>query len=184
MATILILFQTTYGHTAKVARHIAATLEAHGHQVVLRDVADSPPAAELAAFDAIILGSPVYQNRHGRALRAFARQHRALLNRTPSAFFSVSGRAASAQRTDLAAARKTMTRFFVATGWYPPLAAIVAGAIPYTRYTPFTRLIIRWVRALQRGDTDTRCDYVYTDWDAVAAFAEGVARELAATSSG
>lgn len=177
MANVLILYATTYGQTARIARELARGIEAHGRQVTLRPIADSPPAPELAGFDAVIVGAPVYQNRHPRAIRAFARRHRRLLNQKPSAFFSVSGLAASARPQDQAAARRVVARFFVATGWHPPRVAIFAGAIPYTRYDPLTRLLIRWFMARQGSDTDTRRDYEYTDWDAVIAFVEDIARE-------
>lgn len=179
MAMVLILYGTTYGQTAKVARQLARTLEAHGHRVTMVDVSAHPPGADLAAYDAIILGSPVYQNRHLRAIHAVARRHRKLLNRMRSAFFSVSGVAASARPADQAGARRVVARFCVATGWHPAQVAIIAGAIPYTRYPPLTRLLMRWFMARQGGGTDPRRDEEYTDWAAVTAFADGVARELA-----
>lgn len=178
MAVILILYATTYGHTAKVAQHLAQAVKAHGHQVTVHEVTTSPPPAELANADAIILGSPVYRNRHLRAIRVVARQHRTLLNRTPSAFFSVSGDAASPRPADRAGARRVVARFCVTTGWYPPQVAIIAGAIPYTRYPPLTRLLLRWLMARQGGSTDTRRDHEYTDWTAVTAFADAVMREM------
>ena len=181
MPTVLILYATTYGHTAKVAQHLAQALAAHGHQVTVRDVTTNVSAVELVAADAIILGSPVYQNRHLRAIHVFARRQRKLLNRIPSAFFSVSGVAASIRPENHAVARKVVARFCVATGWYPPQVAIIAGAIPYTRYPPLTRLLIWWFRARQGSDTDIRRDYEYTDWALVTAFADAVVRNLDAT---
>jgi menaquinone-dependent protoporphyrinogen oxidase len=179
MASVLILYGTTYGQTAKVAQHLARTLESHGHRVTCSAVAAHPPGADLTGYEAIILGAPVYQNRHLPGIHAFARRHRKLLNRTRSAFFSVSGVAASARPADQASARKVVARFCVATGWYPAQVAIVAGAIPSTRYPPLTRLLIRWFMARQSIQTDPRRDEEYTDWAAVTAFADGVARELA-----
>lgn len=178
MATVLILYATTYGHTAKVAQHLAQAIAAHGHRASVREVTMRPPLADLAAADVIILGSPVYRNRHLGAIHAVARRHRKLLNRTPSAFFSVSGDAASTRPEDHAVARKVVARFCVATGWYPPQVAIIAGAIPYTRYPPLTRLLLRWFMARQGGSTDTRRDHEYTDWAAVTAFADAVVGAL------
>ena len=74
--------------------------------------------------------------------------------------------------------RSLISRQGVATGWYPPQVAIIAGAILYTRYPPLIRLLIRWFRARQGGDTDTHRDYVYTDWALVTAFADAVVRHL------
>lgn len=184
MATVRILYATTYGHTAKVAQHLAQVIAAHGHHATVHDVATSPLPVDLAAADAIILGAPVYQNRHLRAIHAVARRHRKVLNRTPSAFFSVSGNAASTRPADLAFARGVVARFCLATGWYPPHVAIVAGAIPYTRYPLFTRLLLRWFMARQGGSTDTRRDHEYTDWAVVTALAEAIVRELHACELG
>jgi menaquinone-dependent protoporphyrinogen oxidase len=185
MATVRILYATTYGHTAKVAQHLAQVVTAYGHHATVHDVATSPPPADLAAADAIILGSPVYRNRHLRAIHTVARRHRKVLNRTPSAFFSVSGNAASTRPADHAFARRVVARFCVATGWYPPQVAIIAGAITYTRYPWFTRLLLRWFMARQGGNTDMHRDHEYTDWAAVTALADAVVRDLnAAPSSG
>ncbi|NTU80491.1 MAG: hypothetical protein HGA45_14110 [Chloroflexales bacterium] len=117
-----------YGHTAKVAQHLAQAIAAYGHHLTVRDVATNLPLAELAAADAIVLGSPVYRNRHLPAVHAVTRRHRKLLNRTPSAFFSVSGIAASARPEDHAVARKVLARFCLATGWYPPQVAMALRA--------------------------------------------------------
>ena len=131
-----------------------------------------------------LLLRPLCQNRHQRTIQVFARRHRKLLNRKLSAFFSISGVAASQRPEDHVVARKAVARLCVATGWYPPQVAIIAGAIPYTRYTPLTRLLMRWFMARQGSDTDTRRDYVYTDWAAVTAFADRVVRELDAVPPG
>lgn len=45
MANVLILYGTTYGQTAKVAQHLARTLESHGHRVTCSAVAAHTPPA-------------------------------------------------------------------------------------------------------------------------------------------
>jgi hypothetical protein len=52
----------------------AQVIATHGHHATVHDVTTSPPPADLAAADAIILGSPVYRNRHLCAIHAVARR--------------------------------------------------------------------------------------------------------------
>ena len=54
---------------------------------------------------------------------------------------------------------------------YSAAVAVVAGALPYTRYSPLTRWMMRRIVAKAKGDTDTSRDYEYTDWEAVRRFA-------------
>jgi menaquinone-dependent protoporphyrinogen oxidase len=57
----------------------------------------------------------------------------------------------------------------------PDRTASFAGALQYREYDPFTRLLIRLMMARGHHPTDTSRDHVFTDWDAVDAFAADVA---------
>ena len=48
----------------------------------------------------------------------------------------------------------------------------VAGALPYTRYNWFIRLVMKRIAAKAGGDTDTTRDYEYTDWEDLRSFTE------------
>jgi menaquinone-dependent protoporphyrinogen oxidase len=97
----------------------------------------------------------------------------------PSAFVSVCLGVLQHDPTVDRALSGTRHAFYAATGWHPTLVAVVAGALPYTRYSPLTRWMMRRIVAKAKGDTDTSRDYEYTDWDALRRFASAFALRVA-----
>src|SRR4030095_328619 len=65
-----------------------------------------------------------------------------------------------------------MARRLQDTGWRPMMTKIVAGALLYTQYGWLKRWLMKRIVAKARGDTDTRRDYEYTDWNDLRAFVE------------
>jgi menaquinone-dependent protoporphyrinogen oxidase len=172
MNRILIPYGTIEGQTARIAEHLAGVIRSQGHEAHPVDLKRSP-APDPAGYDAVIVGASVHMGKHERSVLDFVRQHRAALERLPSAFFSVS----LAAHGDGEAARKEVAgyveKFVAETGWRPPKVGLFAGALLYTKYGFFTRWIMRRI-ARRKGspDLDTSRDYVYTDWDGVRRFAE------------
>lgn len=58
----------------------------------------------------------------------------------------------------------------------PDLAVAIAGRLDYPRYRWFDRLAIRAIMTLTGGETDPTTQVEYTDWNAVDAFADQIAR--------
>ncbi len=71
------------------------------------------------------------------------------------------------------------TRVPPSCGWYPAGVANFAGALRYTRYGFFKRLLMRSIARKEGSpDLDARRDYEYTDWSAVNGFVEDFVRSL------
>lgn len=174
MARILILHATIEGQTARVAARIAQYLRDRGHAVDEHRAETAPPNLDLAGFDAVIVGASVHYGRHPACLLALVRKYRAALAHRHSAFFSVSLSARSKPQ----AAQRYVQKFLRQAGWQPQQAATFAGALPYSRYATWKRLLMRAFVGLAGGDTDASRDYEYTDWYAVDRFAEAFARSL------
>lgn len=96
----------------------------------------------------------------------------------PSAFFSVSGSAAGPSERDHANARRVLDEFLTKTGWRPRSVATIAGAMSFTKYGVFTRMILRMISRRAGGPTNTSRDHEMTDWDQVARFAGEFAASL------
>src|SRR5689334_7405686 len=126
---ILIVYGTTHGQAEKVARRVAERLRGAGDEVTLVDVDEPPPDLRLGDYDGVIVGGSVQIGGHKRSLRRFVRERRDALNALPTAFYSVSGSAASAHAEERAAARRILDAFPAATGWTPDLTVSLAGAI-------------------------------------------------------
>jgi menaquinone-dependent protoporphyrinogen oxidase len=166
MARILVLFASSHGHTRDIAWAIERHLRRRGHVVDLADVRQSAP--DPSEYDLAVLGSSVELGRHARAIRGYIRRHREALGRLPSAFFSVSMSAVDGHDDSIAG-------LTAATGWHPGRSTCFAGGLPYTRYNPLLRFIMKRISAKAGHTTDTTRDHDFTDWAAVRAFAGDLA---------
>jgi len=178
MARIVVVFGTTDGQTEKIARHVAEVLRSEQHAVELFDTRAPLPSAPLEGAQAVVMAGSVRMGKFQRPLVAFAREHRDVLSKVPTAFLAV---CLSAARQTPAARRevqKTIARFIDETRVAPGSILPVAGALLYTEYTFFTKLALLLISKMAGGDTDTSRDYEYTDWNAVSDFARSFAHKL------
>ena len=177
MATILILYATTEGQTARIAERMAQALRQHGHAVDVRRTVSGRTTLRLERYDAVIVGASIHYGRHPNHLRSLVRTHHGALESRPSAFFSVSLSAGGPGAKPDAAARY-LSSFLRQTRWNPELTATFAGALQFSKYGAFKRLLMIVFVGLAGGDTDTSRDYEYTDWQGVDRFAEAFALRL------
>jgi menaquinone-dependent protoporphyrinogen oxidase len=172
MARIAVVFGTTNGQTAKISRRIVEVLRTEGHVVELLDTRAGIPDAALVGVQAVVIAGSVKMGKFPRQLIASVREHLGELLGIPTAFVPVS---LSAARKNSASAQrevqKTTARFVAETGLNPGVIQPTAGALVYSRYAFFTKLVMRFLSKMTGGDTDTSRDYEYTDWNAVDDFA-------------
>ena len=178
MARIVVVFGTTDGQTAKIARRVVDILRNEQHSVDLYDVRAPVPARPFDGADAALIAGPVRMGKFQQALVALVREHRESLALIPTAFLAVSLSALRDTPPARREVRKTVARFMQETGLTPDTVLPVAGALLYTRYGFFTRLAMRLISKMAGGDTDTSRDYEYTDWNALSEFAHRFARTL------
>jgi menaquinone-dependent protoporphyrinogen oxidase len=169
---ILIVYATSYGQTAKIAGRMADLLMASGEEVTLVNAGNHPRDVRAGEFDSVIVGGSIIGGRHQRALVRFVRDHRAVLDTIPSAFFSVSGSAASPLDSERAKARQLVHDFLLVTGWHPTLTETIGGAMAYTKYNPFLRWVVKRASKAAGGPTDTTRDHEVTDWSQVERFVQ------------
>ena len=169
---ILVLYGTKYGQTTKIATRVAALLEQHGAVVSCYDVRTLPPDTSLHVYDAVVIGASVIRGQHQRGVQAFVARNHQLLNTMPTAFFSVSGSAASPDETGRRDARRCAEEFLHATQWQPAMTELIGGAMAYTQYGPLLRWIMKQIAKRNHGPTDTSCDHEMTDWAQVADFVD------------
>lgn len=175
---ILIVFGTSHGQTEKIARRMADVLTASGDAVTLWNTDALPLDDTPRDVDGIIVGAPILYGRHRSSVVRFVRRHLRALNAAPSAFFSVSGSAASPLDAPRREARRILAELLRETGWRPVQTATIAGAMAYTKYNPLLRWIVRRVSMKEGGPTDTTRDHEYTDWVQVEAFASEFSERL------
>jgi menaquinone-dependent protoporphyrinogen oxidase len=177
---ILIVYATSHGQTAKVARQMADLLTAAGDAVTLANADAFPSDVVPRDFDGIVVGSPILFGRHRPSVARFVRANRDALHALPSAFFSVSGSAASPLPAEREKARQCVDQFLRETGWRPGLTELVGGAMAYTKYNPLLRWLIVRIARKAGSPTDTSRDHEFTDWAQVRRFAEAFAASVGA----
>lgn len=165
---LLIVYGTTEGHTRKIARFMENVLQDAGHKVTIVDASDEPPAPK--DYDAILIGGSLHMHKYQTAIADYITRHAAILNEKPGAFFSVSLAMASDIEEEHLEAEKIKNEFLVQTGWKPLMTTQIAGALKYTEYDFFKRLIMKMISKREGRTTDTSKDYEYTDWSEVKKF--------------
>ena len=167
---LLIAYATRHGSTQEVAEAIAAELRGVGYDLDLRSLDE---IQDLSAYEAVVLGAPLYTGRWHPDARRFLKRHRGELAAVPVAIFALGpikdtehDRAGSRAQLDRALAKTPDVR--------PAVVEIFGGAIdPKKLHFPFDHM----------PPVDIR------DWRAIRAWAEalpsnlGLRRESAVATS-
>lgn len=173
---MLVIYATVEGQTARIVERIVERLNGAGHRVTAVRAREEEPLPEVAPFDAVIVGASVHYGHHPAYFaRALHRQKDALQGK-PSAFFSVS-LSADGPGANRPAAARYMRKFLAKIGWQPRAAVAFGGALRYSEYVWWKRELVRLFVRVAGGDTDISRDYEYTDWAAVAQFADAFSRD-------
>jgi menaquinone-dependent protoporphyrinogen oxidase len=176
MATVLIAYSTTDGHTRAICERIARGLELHGVTARLRPVPECSDA-DVAASNVIVIGASIRYGKHKPEVAAFVARHRAALQGRPNALFSVNVVARKPQKNQ-PQTNPYFKRLLQQIAWQPQLAEVFAGRIDYSRLGPVDRTMIRFIMWLTQGPTDPTRSFEFTDWQRVDDFAARVAALL------
>jgi len=165
--TVLVAYGTTNGSTARIAEAVAAALREKGLTTETRPAAD---VTDVIRYEAVVVGGALYAGRWHRDARRFVRRHRHTLRRRPLWLFSSGPLDASAAERDIPpvrAARRALT-LLDARGHVTFGGCLEEGARG-------------WVagRILSSGKGGD-----FRDFAAVSAWAEQIAKELAAERAG
>jgi menaquinone-dependent protoporphyrinogen oxidase len=163
MASILVIFESKYGQTSKIAEYVGQVLRTHGHVVRVLHVADAHDI-DLTPFDGVFVLAPVYLSKHPRSIVAFVRAQRSALRERTTAFVSVSNSAASRVPQVRDAAMRLASATPTKLGWSASLVAIAGGALAYPRYGFLLRLFMRWLARSKGEPTDLRRVHELTSW--------------------
>ncbi|MCK3657917.1 protoporphyrinogen oxidase [Pasteurellaceae bacterium Pebbles2] len=160
----LIIYSSYDGQTKKIAEFLAEKLTG---EIEVRSIFDE---FSLDA-DRIIIGASIRYGHFNPHLYKFIEKHTALLNRTSSAFFGVNLTARKANK-NTPETNLYVRKFLARIAWQPTLGAVFAGALLYSRYSFFDKMMIKFIMKITGGETDTSKEIEYTDWQKVAEFAE------------
>ena len=165
---LLIVYGTTEGQTRKIARYMEDVLQHAGHSVTIADATEEPPLPN--DYDAILIGASIHIHNYQSSVKHYILNHVAMLNKMPSAFFSVCLAVASDIEEEHREAERITKDFLEQVKWKPLMTTQIAGALKYTQYDFFKRLIMKMIAKREGRTTDTSHDYEYTDWNLVKEF--------------
>ena len=172
MKTVLIVYGTTEGQTRKVAEFIADALKARGVEIELVDSATDHAAGVQPVYAAAIVCASLHQHSYQASIRRFLKDNKSWLAGIPAAFVAVSLTAVLEDDESRGELRQIAEKFCRDIGWTPAITRHVAGALRYTEYDYFKRLVMKLIARKQGGDTDTSRDHEYTDWDDLTRFVD------------
>ena len=165
---VLILYGTTEGQTRKIAQFMKDEAEKMSHHVVIADASDNTPPP--AGYEVVLIGASVHMHKYQSAVFHYVKENSEALNKIYSGFFSVCLSVLADDEQIQKKLREVTAGFLTGTGWKPVDTEQVAGALLYTKYDFFKKLIMRMIAKKEGRDTDTSGDYEYTDWAKVKAF--------------
>ena len=164
---ILIVYGTTEGQTRKIAQFLKTEAEKLGHRVDMADATNHPTLPN--GYDVVLIGASLHMHKYQSAVFHYIKQNTEALNKINSGFFSVCLSVMADDKT-VEELHEVTNTFLNDTGWEPVDVEQVAGALLYTKYDFFKKLIMRMIAKKEGRDTNTSEDYEYTDWEKVKAF--------------
>jgi len=185
MSKYLIVYGTKEGQTAKIANKIVDVVHQRGHQVDIYDARKIPATFQFDGYTGALIGSSIHMLQWSSPAIQFVRRYKTQLDKTPSAFFSVSMTAASATPEERSKLDPYVQKFFDKTGWRPKIVGNFAGSLAYTKYGFLTRWFMQRVQKA-KGDgaeIDTSHDIEFTDWKQVTKFADDFINQFETKSS-
>ena len=168
MASIIILYSTTDGHTREICDCLQQQLEKSGNKVTLVCLNDDPQV-DLTSFDKIVIGASIRYGKHNVKVYKLIAANLVVLNKKPNAFFSVNAVARKAEKAQ-PETNPYLQKFLKQIAWQPEQLAVFAGKIDYQMYGFLDRTMIRFIMWMTKGPTDPNTNIEFTDWGQVEKF--------------
>ena len=167
---VLIVYGTTEGHTRELAHFAARMLGEAGYPTAVEPAGADASEPDPRRYDVVLLAASLHVGRFQAPLVAYARAQHEILNSMPAAFVSVSLCAAGVNAHDWEGLEGCYARFQHETLWTPRAVHHAAGAIRYSQYDFFKRLVLKFIAAQRGEQTVTTRDYDLTDYEALRRF--------------
>jgi menaquinone-dependent protoporphyrinogen oxidase len=172
MKSVLILYMSRGGHTARIARRICEAIVAAGGRAETMDINEAAhEGVDWGRYDVVAFGAPVLYGTYDKSVFAFVTAHRTSLEARPNSFFNVSVVARTPEKATVQGNRY-MQKFLQLSPWRPRDLKVIAGKVDYPSWPWHERVMIQMIMKYTHGPTDPRTVIDYTDWDDVRAYGE------------
>ena len=170
MKSVLVLYMSRGGHTARIARRLCEAIAEAGGRSEMMDLNEAVhEGVDWDRYDVMALGAPVLYGTYHRSVFEFVAQHRARLEAKPNSFFNVSVVARTPEKATVEGNRY-LQKFLQLSPWRPRDLKVIAGKVDYPSWTWYERLMIQMIMKFTHGPTDRRTVIDYTRWDEVRAY--------------
>ena len=169
--TVLIVFATVEGQTAKIAHFISNVAKKSGFDTRLINTDQLPGQVKLDDVDRVVLLAPVHERRHPASFEAFIASFKDELVKRKALVLSVGLKAAFASGRE--EARDYLTEMLLRTSFEPDASALVAGAVRPDSYGYFEKEIVKHVVLLGRKIDPRDGVREFTDWDELTSIVKG-----------
>jgi menaquinone-dependent protoporphyrinogen oxidase len=170
MKSVLVLYMSRGGHTARIARRICEGVAEGGGRAEMMDVNEAVhEGVDWGRYDAVAFGAPVLYGTYDKSVFEFVARHRTALESKPNSFFNVSVVARTPEKATVEGNRY-MQKFLELSPWRPKHLKVIAGKVDYPSWKWHERLMIQLIMKYTHGPTDPRSVIDYTDWDDVRAY--------------
>jgi menaquinone-dependent protoporphyrinogen oxidase len=170
MKSVLVLYMSRGGHTARIARRICEGVAEGGGRAEMMDINEAlHEGVDWGRYDVVAFGAPVLYGSYDNSVLAFVAQHRAALESKPNSFFNVSVVARTPEKATVEGNRY-MQKFLELSPWRPKHLKVIAGKVDYPSWKWYERLMIQLIMKYTQGPTDPRAVIDYTDWNDVRGY--------------
>jgi menaquinone-dependent protoporphyrinogen oxidase len=170
MKSVLVLYMSRGGHTARIARRICEGVAEGGGRAEMMDVNEAVhEGVDWGRYDVVAFGAPVLYGTYDKSVFEFVARHRTALESKPNSFFNVSVVARTPEKATVEGNRY-MQKFLELSPWRPKHLKVIAGKVDYPSWKWYERLMIQLIMKYTHGPTDPRSVIDYTDWDDVRAY--------------
>jgi menaquinone-dependent protoporphyrinogen oxidase len=170
MKSVLVLFWSQGGHTARIARKICESIEAAGSRGEMMDINEAVhEGVDWDQYDVVALGAPVLYGTYDKSVLQFIKDYQARLEAKPSSFFNVSVVARTPEKATVEGNRY-MQKFLQLSPWKPRDLKVLAGKVDYPSWGWLDTIMIQMIMKFTHGPTDKTAVIDYTDWDDVDAY--------------
>ncbi|QYK01449.1 menaquinone-dependent protoporphyrinogen IX dehydrogenase [Shewanella psychrotolerans] len=170
MASVLIVYYSRGGHTAKITQAMAEHLRQQGHECDLFRIGESGDI-NWDKYDSVALGACVLYGTYDKSVFAFVDQYQQQLEAKPNSFFSVNVVARNPEKR-IPENNKYLQKFIELSAWKPKDVKVIAGKVDYPSWRWYDRWMIQLIMKMTDGPTDPKAVIDYTDWQDVNVYAE------------
>ncbi|MFP3019696.1 MAG: menaquinone-dependent protoporphyrinogen IX dehydrogenase [Arsenophonus sp.] len=165
----LLLYSGKNGQTKKIILKITECLSKNNKKYDIKNL-NIDKDFNLSLYKKVLVGASIHYGHFNSKLINFAKNYEKELNIMPSAFFGIN-LTARKKGKDTSETNVYMRKFLAKSPWKPTITNVFGGALRYSVYNWFDRIIIQIIMNITGGETNTNKEIEYTDWKKVEYFA-------------